>query len=180
MTTDQQREGRGITRRTVTRGMAWTVPAVSIAAAAPAYAVTGPTPDIAFVGACKFPGNSCQLANKGYGMAFAVENNDTEQSIFFCDPVITDSTAVDNQGSLIDLTYTGGCIEVGPGESETILFYFEGSADSQNQTFTFDLTVDWGHTCPCSNDPDHEPFFFNDLVVSETPPGGDICACDGQ
>ena len=49
----------GISRRTVAKGMAWSVPAVALAVAAPAYAASPCTPVPSLGGAsCKCPGGS--------------------------------------------------------------------------------------------------------------------------
>lgn len=55
----------GISRRTLAKGVAWSVPAVAVAAAAPAYAASdGP---IALTGmACKLPGASSNPYKQGY------------------------------------------------------------------------------------------------------------------
>ena len=42
----------GVSRRTLAKGAAWSVPAVAVAAAAPAYASSIPEPTIDFGGAC--------------------------------------------------------------------------------------------------------------------------------
>ncbi len=50
--------GTRVTRRTVTRGIAWTTPVVAVAAAAPAFAVSPPPLVVTQSGnACKHPGN---------------------------------------------------------------------------------------------------------------------------
>ena len=48
----------GISRRTVTKAMAWAVPAIAIAAPAPAFAISGEPPTVTIGQACKLPGNS--------------------------------------------------------------------------------------------------------------------------
>jgi hypothetical protein len=49
----------GISRRTVVKGAAWSVPAIAVAGAAPAMAVSGGL--VSFTGqACKLPGNSTE------------------------------------------------------------------------------------------------------------------------
>ncbi|MCF6379568.1 hypothetical protein L2K70_18305 [Nocardioides KLBMP 9356] len=62
--------GTVVSRRTVTRGLAWTTPAVAVAAAAPAFAVSAGTVTFTPLGvACKLPGASCQKSTgvtKGY------------------------------------------------------------------------------------------------------------------
>ena len=57
-------------RRTVVQGLAWSVPVVAVAAAAPAFAVSQGTVTFTSLGiACKLPGASCQSetgVTKGY------------------------------------------------------------------------------------------------------------------
>ncbi len=54
----QESVGTQFKRRTVTRGMAWSVPVVAVAATAPAFAVSPPTLVVTQQGnACKHPGN---------------------------------------------------------------------------------------------------------------------------
>lgn len=69
---DEQPEG-GISRRTVTKAMAWAVPVIAIAAPAPAFAVSGGILEFAGVG-CKLPGNSNSIY-KGYAFLLSVTNN---------------------------------------------------------------------------------------------------------
>lgn len=59
-----------ITRRNVTKGAAWAVPALTVAAAAPSLAAsnTGHT----VISACKYPGNSGPV-KKGYRLVIAGE-----------------------------------------------------------------------------------------------------------
>lgn len=63
---------RGVTRRTLAKGAAWTVPAVATVAAAPAMAASvGP---LTFTGnACKLPGNSSSTF-KGYVFELVANN----------------------------------------------------------------------------------------------------------
>ena len=56
---DPPRPGR-VSRRTVAKGMAWSVPAVAVASAAPVFAASGAPPTPAVGEACKLPGNSAQ------------------------------------------------------------------------------------------------------------------------
>lgn len=62
-------------RRTVAKGVAWTVPAVAVASAMPAFAssplppVTPPTPNVGAT--CKHPGNSC--GKNGWTHAYRYE-----------------------------------------------------------------------------------------------------------
>ena len=61
-----------VSRRTVTRAMAWAVPVIAVSAAVPAYAASQPI--LTGTGAaCKLPGNSENLF-KGYALGFAAAN----------------------------------------------------------------------------------------------------------
>lgn len=172
---------RGITRRTLAVGAAWSVPVIAMATAAPAMAVSGPTPSLTYQGACKYPGegngpNQCYgQVSKGYGVVMNVVNHDTGNTIYLCTPVISNIQGFSGSVPLV-LTYTGpGCLSVAPGANADLNFLFSGNKDSSNQTFTFDFTVNWGHTCPCSADPNgHGPVTVLNNSVASTPPG---CTC---
>ena len=168
-------------RRTIAKGAAWAVPAAAVVAVpAPAYAVSGPVPTLVYLGACKFPGNSCSRANKGYGFAFSVTNTDPVNTVYFCNASLTNVVPPFAAGTT--LTWSppvGGCVEVAPLQSGTIIFYFTGTGNSANLDFTATLNVEWGHTCPCSNDPQNHPDLALAVNVAATPPGG-ICGCDAD
>lgn len=61
-------------RRTVVRGVAWTVPVVAVSATAPAFATSPTPPNFGKLTACKIPGASGDLT-KGY--KFTVPYNGT-------------------------------------------------------------------------------------------------------
>ncbi len=63
----------GVSRRTVVKGAAWAVPAITVASAVPAVAASG---DISLIqtNACKSPGNSCKTFKKGYIFTFSTTN----------------------------------------------------------------------------------------------------------
>jgi len=62
----------GVSRRTVTKAMAWAVPAIALAAPAPASAASPCTPVISFGGtSCKCPGSSTGV-DFGYILQFCV------------------------------------------------------------------------------------------------------------
>lgn len=69
---EQQPEG-GVSRRTVTKAMAWSIPVVAIAAPVPAFAASGGILNFAGTG-CKLPGNSNSIF-KGYVFLLSVVNN---------------------------------------------------------------------------------------------------------
>lgn len=68
----------GISRRTVTKAMAWAVPAIAVAAPIPAFASSGAV-TITSAGACKAPGSgkNCAAWDKGYVVGFDVNNSHT-------------------------------------------------------------------------------------------------------
>src|SRR5688572_29327601 len=68
------------TRRTVAKGMAWSVPVVIGVSAAPAYGTVSPGPVyIDSIGeSCKFPGQSVPGKEYGYKMLIAWVNNTDE------------------------------------------------------------------------------------------------------
>jgi len=68
---DQQPAG-GISRRTVTKAMAWSIPAIAIAVPAPAFAASGGTLTLGGTG-CKLPGNSNSVY-KGYAFDLSASN----------------------------------------------------------------------------------------------------------
>lgn len=164
---------RTVSRRTVARGIAWTTPVVAVATAAPAFAVSRVPPNLEYIGACKYPGNSCKEANKGYAFAFTVTNNDA-RAVTFCD-----ATLVVNEPSPFEddvtFTYVGGCITVGGGQSGTAYFYFEGSDDSANSPFTGSLTATYANDCGSCDESAMLP--AEPITVTATPPGG-LCDCD--
>lgn len=71
----------GVSRRTVAKGMAWTVPVVTVASATPAFAASPaepPDPEFDFDTAWKNPGGSCTeegcIQKHSYGVTVAVTN----------------------------------------------------------------------------------------------------------
>lgn len=98
---------------------------------------------------------------------------DPAKSIFICG-----AQMLNVQGTDITYTYTGpACTEIGAGKTGTFYFFFSGSSDSSNQVFSFNLSITWGHQCPCGDDGhQHAPVVTNTITVDGTPPGG-ICQC---
>src|SRR4051812_36136457 len=70
---EEQSTGGGISRRTVTKAMAWAVPAIAIAAPVPAFAASGGILNLTGLG-CKLPGNSNPIL-KGYAFRLSAVNN---------------------------------------------------------------------------------------------------------
>lgn len=70
---DLEEQKSGVSRRTVAKAMAWSVPAVALAVPAPAYAASPCTPVFSFGGeSCKCPGGSDPI-KFGYVLQFCVK-----------------------------------------------------------------------------------------------------------
>lgn len=165
-----------INRRTVAKGIAWSVPAVAIASTTPAFAVSGPAPDLSFVAGCKYPGNSCKVPAlfQSYTFVFNVKNNDPTKAIFFCDATLSDIQGDDGVAANPP-TYSGGCIEVAANGSGQIAFAMSGDS-SANTSFTALLGIKWGHSCAeCEAGTEHA-VIYKSIEVLETPP--QTCDCD--
>lgn len=72
-----------VSRRTVAKGIAWTVPAVVAAGAVPAFAVSQPPVVISGIGlSCKHSGTGNNDFPKGYHIRFVFRNTSTESVTF--------------------------------------------------------------------------------------------------
>ena len=166
-----------INRRTVAKGIAWSVPAVAIAGAAPAFALSGQPPKLTFLGACKFPGNNCGgTVKQAYGFRFKV-TNDSLNDVYFCDAWLSDIS--DPGLSSDELVWKhDGCVTVPAGQTGSLSFFFEYTK-SPNLSFTAKLNVEWAHDCPCTEDGYPHTAIREDVNVTDTPPGG-ACSCNSD
>ncbi|HET7801874.1 MAG TPA: hypothetical protein VFL38_15735 [Humibacillus xanthopallidus] len=167
-------ERRGVARRTVAKGMAWSVPAVAVAAAAPVLAASGAPPTPAVGTACKLPGNSAQSCanvfaglpgldpNKAFAIPLLITNNTNKAIVLKPSVTITSSGLPFNVVGIIP-TY---CTPIAPGASVKVIVY-ANSDNSANQSVTLGFTIPWGHDC---NDVDHPPIVINGIVISAFPP----------
>ncbi|KRE25822.1 hypothetical protein [Agromyces sp. Soil535] len=172
---DLEEPKAGVSRRTVTKAMAWSVPAIALAVPAPAYAASGGGPDIEPGVAFKLPGNSCaQKLNfptldpdKGYLFTFLVTNNTDKPIIIFASPAPTITTTA--AGLTFSLVGTVPVLPftLAPGDDVTLGLYANGS-NSANTTFDVTATIYWGHSIP---DPDnHDPIIVSWTVPSTPTP----------
>ncbi|WP_353827032.1 hypothetical protein [Agromyces sp. SYSU T0242] len=165
----------GVSRRTVAKAMAWSVPAVALAVPAPAYAASGPPPQV-FVGvACKLPGNSlgtkcaelfAGLPGLNPAKAFAIPLqicNNTSKAIVLQPDILIQSTPLPFQVVGINPPY---CTPIQPGECVKVIVY-ANSDNSANAPATLSLAIPWGHDC---NDTDHSPIIIPSYVVDAFPP----------
>ena len=164
----------GISRRTVAKAMAWSVPAVALAVPAPAYAASGQPPTVLVGEACKLPGASAQGCEELFDglpgldptKAFAIPLlvcNETSKDIVLKPSISITSSGLPFQVVGINPDY---CTAIEPGDCVKVIVY-ANSNNSQNQSVTLDLTVPWGHDC---NDTDHAPIVIEDIVIDSFPP----------
>ena len=133
---------KGISRRTVAKAMAWSVPVVAVAAAVPAYAASGSPPVITPGTACKSPGNSCETFNKGYRVPVTIQNPDPTKTIWITGVTIGSVGDCTNLTTAQSLPATP--FSVAPNTSINVLFQANAS-NSANQSCTFSFSVTWGH-----------------------------------
>ena len=171
--TDAPQRGR-VTRRTVAKGVAWSVPAVAVASAAPALAASGSPPASAVGTACKLPGNSAQgcadifagLPGLDPSKAFAIPlliSNNTDKPIVLKPSITIASSGLPFTVVGIIPTY---CTPIGPGNTVKVTVY-ANSDNSANQSVTLTVTIPWGHDCA---DADHAPIVVPGVVVPAFPP----------
>jgi hypothetical protein len=144
----------GISRRTVVKGAAWSVPAIVVATAAPAMAAT-PIVTIGVGLACKHPGAGDE---KHYHFELTVTNNGGATTTV----TITEMVLVPTSGQ--DVTFTEPApFTVGAHSSECIVVDSNITTNSSNGTLlvsyeftlegggtgTFEAAIDVGSLPPC-------------------------------
>ncbi len=159
---------RRISRRTLAKGAAWAAPVVAIGAAAPAYAASGPPPTFTYGGACKSPGNSCQVFPKGYEFRFTVCNSSSETIWLYTVTYVAEGTNLTLIHAAPPLP-----IRIDAASCRDVVFRAD-SSNSANQTFQATMTVSWGHTPTAGADPDPHPNVSTTYTVPGTPPD---CIC---
>jgi len=133
----------GISRRTVTKAMAWAVPAIAVAAPVPAFAAASQGIVTLNGGGCKLPGNSNPVYK---GNVFRLQINNTTNS-----PITVTITGVFLNGqnlgafSVINLTgctVLGASIPVGANSSlNNLAIRTADAGNSENGTLTVTYTV---------------------------------------
>ncbi len=160
---------KGISRRTVAKAMAWSVPVVAVAAAVPAYAASGSPPIIIAGTACKSPGQSCSAFPFGYRVPVTIQNPDPTKTIYITAITITNNTC----GNLTTATSVPAVpITVPAGQTINATFVANAS-NSANQSCDFSFSVDWGHAANGSDSGTHSNIQV-DINIPSTPPD---CIC---
>ncbi|TYL53652.1 hypothetical protein [Agromyces mariniharenae] len=176
---DLEEQKTGVSRRTVAKAMAWSVPAIALAVPAPAYAASGGPPTIVVGDACKLPGNSCgDVFVKGYVFDVTITNN-TGKTIFLYNQAGFEITFTEDNPDItlffqaaIDAT-TGDVLtfplELADGETIAIIMNAGENGNSANQSLNGSVSIPWGHT-PTPPDPDNHPPAVDDFSFADTPP----------
>jgi len=174
MTNDGESQSSGISRRTVTKAMAWAVPAIAIAAPVPAFAASGGKPTVVVGSACKAPGASVCGDQFKFGYAVPVTiTNDSGMDVWITGITITSQTPTSPTFSADTSIPLPVLI---PGDGTPVVLYFiarsTNSAEIKNGSITFDAA--WGHA-EDGSDTEHagDPIVVETTWAS-TPPG---CAC---
>lgn len=160
----------GVSRRTVTKAMAWAVPVIGVSAAVPAYAAS--QVNISFAGGgCKLPGNSSSTY-KGYAFLITVLNSSsipiTIDIISITRGVVPNQVSLGTTAlvNLANAELLPDPIKLEPNEN--ILrgaLVTSGAPNSQNNTLTIQYTVNGGSVITRSTE-----------SVTETPPiNGSSC-----
>lgn len=159
-------------RRTVAKGLAWATPVVIVAQTAPAFALSGPQPNGAFIEGWKLPGGSCHIPEDRKGYAFKVSITNTGTTDIWVYP----STIKLTVGTGLDFRYAGGTtpIKVPAGQTITVTFRASGP-NSANQSFTGSLAIDWGHCATVGCDPNPHPALRIPISITETSPDHGDC-----
>ncbi len=138
-------DNSGVSRRTVTKAMAWAVPVIAIAAPVPAFAASGGIIEIAN-GGCKLPGNS-QGIYKGYIFKMTATNN-TDFEI----EVTIDSAFLDGQDlGAVTVVNLATCTTIGnpftiPADTmfASLALLTQNAPNSQNGDLVVNFTITGG------------------------------------
>jgi hypothetical protein len=137
----------GVSRRTVTKAMAWAVPVIAVSAAVPAYAASRINFNLNGLG-CKLPGNSNGIF-KGYAFALTI-NNDSTVPITITITQITLNGDDLGQTGLVNLvpspaTFDQNPFTLDPGEDLTdAALITQNAANSSNGTLTITYNINGG------------------------------------
>lgn len=178
--TPQTNSRSGITRRTVVKGAAWAVPAIAVAGAMPATAVSG---NISFspTVACKSPGASCETFYtcetfyKGYVVGFQVCNNTAVDIHLRADCVYGGTINAEPANFKI---YKDADWLIDPGQCQTILIGIENPRGASPQAaIAGTIRFTWWDPNETPKDCRSEVAAFN---AATTPPCGQIPGADGN
>ena len=169
MSENTKTAGDGISRRTVTKAMAWSVPAIAVAAPIPAFAASGKPPTVLPGKVFKWPGGSCAGVpsgldnNKAYLFTFRVTNTSNKPIYIYSVNITTTSGITFNTVGMTPGLGTA----LAPNQS-TDVSVWANSNSSGNLTFQATATISWGHNYP-GPDPDNHAPIVKTWQVNGTP-----------
>ncbi len=133
----------GISRRTVTKAMAWTIPAMTVAATVPIAAASEIVTVSQAGPACKLPGESCsgQGWSKGYLQPLDICNNDHTATITV---TITTPASLLFNGVSAQFTPIPSQFVVGPNDCQRVILNLNLQDNSKNSSISG--TLDWTWT----------------------------------
>lgn len=192
MNDSSTRSNEGISRRSVAKGMAWSVPVVAVATAAPAIAASGTPPKGQVNKACKQPGNSCGEYGFVKGYTFTVTITNTSNKTIYVYTAASGDLAPDFQvSSPVDFDFATANLfnngqigaplplsaPIAPGGTLTIIINAGTNSNSANTSAVGNLSLAWGH-CPdpgCDDEHDYTQYTGDGWInlpfsFAETPP----------
>ncbi|MFE5670507.1 hypothetical protein ACFQ58_02760 [Agromyces sp. NPDC056523] len=140
---DLEEPKSGITRRTVAKAAAWSVPAIALAVPTPAYAVASPELIDLTGDGCKLPGNATDIF-KGYAFEAVITNpNQTSVNVSITDITLKgeDLGAV-TVVRLDTCQVLGSTFAVAGGASFRVAIITANAASSANGTLVVTYTAD--------------------------------------
>lgn len=151
--------------------MAWSVPVVAVATAAPALAASGPHPGGKVNLACKQPGSSCYNQYgfvKGYTFTVTLTNDSSKPIYVYTGangalpPDFNVTSTVDFEFETARLFQNGvigaplpTSVMIPAGGSVTIIINAGTNDNSANTSAVGSLALAWGHCATPGCDPDH-------------------------
>jgi len=134
----KQTGGTRISRRTVTRGVAWSAPIAAVAYAAPAFAASpGPVVVTPCGTACKHPGSGQNVKTYHFTFCFA-----TNVALVGGTVTLVSMTIVGGGGQTETKAVTPTTVSVAPGSPTCIYVDAPDFADSQNGQATLNFSYD--------------------------------------
>ena len=147
MSENEEQPTGGISRRTVTKAMAWAVPAIAIAAPVPAFAASGGSFTLSGAG-CKLPGNSNSIY-KGYAFQLSMSNT-TDNPITL--DVLTITLGTTDLGGVSIVNLQNGNSQSDPflipanTSYPSLALLTQNAANSANGTLTITYKINGGIT----------------------------------
>jgi len=156
----------GVSRRTVTKAMAWAVPVIAIAAPVPAYAASQINFSLNGAG-CKLPGNS-NSTYKGYAFKLAITNTSTVNITIQITSITLNGVSLGDT-ALVNLatgTLDSNPFVLSPGQSiPNAALLTEGAGNSSNGVLAITYTINGG-----------SPIFVSTNVNAAPPINGASCS----